>query len=209
MREKPSFYVALTPIIFMMIVLVVGIGVMGWPASVCLLISAAFSCIIAMAKLKYTWDEIQGFIIDKISAVMAPVLIVIFVGFMVATWSYAGTLPMLVYYGMLLVAPAWLYAIAFFLNAVLSYVSGASWGSVASIGVALMGIGSGLNADLPILAAAIVTGAYFGDKLSPLSDTTNLTSAVTKTKLYDLIKYLLWTTIPSTIISLLFLPGWG
>lgn len=92
-----------------------------------------------------------------------------------------------------------------FLNAVLSYVSGASWGSVASIGVALMGIGSGLHADLPILAAAIVTGAYFGDKLSPLSDTTNLTSAVTKTKLYDLIKYLLWTTIPSTIISLLFL----
>ena len=65
---------------------------------------------------------------------------------------------------------------------------GASWGSVASIGVALMGIGSGLHADLPILAAAIVTGAYFGDKLSPLSDTTNLTSAVTKTKLYDLIK---------------------
>ena len=92
-----------------------------------------------------------------------------------------------------------------FLNAVLSYVSGASWGSVASIGVALMGIGSGLHADLPILAAAIVTRAYFGDKLSPLSDTTNLTSAVTKTKLYDLIKYLLWTTIPSTIISLLFL----
>ncbi|MEF5581811.1 Na+/H+ antiporter NhaC [Escherichia coli] len=209
MREKPSFYVALTPIIFMMIVLVVGIGVMGWPASVCLLISAAFSCIIAMAKLKYTWDEIQGFIIDKISAVMAPVLIVIFVGFMVATWSYAGTLPMLVYYGMLLVAPAWLYAIAFFLNAVLSYVSGASWGSVASIGVALMGIGSGLHADLPILAAAIVTGAYFGDKLSPLSDTTNLTSAVTKTKLYDLIKYLLWTTIPSTIISLLFFTWLG
>ncbi|WP_274048391.1 Na+/H+ antiporter NhaC family protein [Escherichia coli] len=175
MREKPSFYVALTPIIFMMIVLVIGIGVMGWPASVCLLISAAFSCIIAMAKLKYTWDEIQGFIIDKISAVMAPVLIVIFVGFMVATWSYAGTLPMLVYYGMLLVAPAWLYAIAFFLNAVLSYVS----------------------------------GAYFGDKLSPLSDTTNLTSAVTKTKLYDLIKYLLWTTIPSTIISLLFFTWLG
>ncbi len=140
---------------------------------------------------------------------MAPVLIVIFVGFMVATWSYAGTLPMLVYYGMLLVAPAWLYAIAFFLNAVLSYVSGASWGSVASIGVALMGIGSGLHADLPILAAAIVTGAYFGDKLSPLSDTTNLTSAVTKTKLYDLIKYLLWTTIPSTIISLLFFTWLG
>ena len=99
----------------MMIVLVVGIGVMGWPASVRLLISAAFSCIIAMAKLKYTRDEIQGFIIDKISAVMAPVvLIVIFVGFMVATWSYAGTLPMLVYYGMLLVAPAWLCYIAFF-----------------------------------------------------------------------------------------------
>ena len=85
MREKPSFYVALTPIIFMMIVLVIGIGVMGWPASVCLLISAAFSCIIAMAKLKYTWDEIQGFIIDKISAVMAPVL-------SLALWSRHGAM---------------------------------------------------------------------------------------------------------------------
>lgn len=88
---------------------------------------------------------------------MAP-LTVIFVGFMVATWSYAGTLPMLVYYGMLLVAPAWLYAIAFFERSIVLCFRG--MGSVASIGVALMGIGSGLHADLPILAAAIVTGAY-------------------------------------------------
>lgn len=204
MREQPSFYVALTPIVFMVVVLVLGIGVMGWPASVCLLLSAAFSAIIAITRLKYTYEEIQAFVIEKIAAVMAPVLIVIFVGFMVATWSYAGTLPMLVYYGMKLVDPSWLFVIAFILNAVLSYVSGASWGSVASIGVALMGIGTGLQADLPVLAAAIVTGAYFGDKLSPLSDTTNLTSAVTKTRLYDLIKYLLWTTIPSTIISIVF-----
>lgn len=204
MRNSPSFYVALTPILFMMFILCFGIGVMGWPASVCLLLSAAFSAIVAIIKLKYTYEELQGFVIDKISAVMAPVLIVIFVGFMVATWSFSGTLPMLVYFGMKLVDPSLLYVIAFILNAVLSYVSGASWGSVASIGVALMGIGTGLHADLPILAAAIVTGAYFGDKLSPLSDTTNLTSAVTGTKLYDLIKYLLWTTIPATVISLAF-----
>lgn len=203
-HKQPTFTESLLPILFMVFVLSVGIGVLSWPASVCLLLSAAFTGAIAVIRLGYDWDSIQQFIVDKIAAVMPPVLIVIFVGFMIATWSYAGTLPMMVYYGMQLLDPSYLFAIAFVLNAILSYVSGASWGSVASIGVALIGIGVGLGANLPILAAAIVTGAYFGDKLSPLSDTTNLTSAVTQTKLYDLIKYLLWTTLPATALSIVF-----
>lgn len=105
MREKPSFYAVPTSIIFMVTVLVVDTGVMDWLASVCLSISAAFSCTTATARLKYTWDEIQGSIIDRASAVMAPVLIVVSAGFIVTTRSYVGTLPVLAYYGMLLVAP--------------------------------------------------------------------------------------------------------
>ncbi len=200
----PTFSEAMIPVVFMILVLSIGMGVLGWPTGVCLLLAAACAGILAVTRLGYTWEAIEKFIVDKIAAVMPPVLIVIFVGFMVATWSYAGTLPMMVYYGMEIIKPEYLFVIAFILNAILSYVSGASWGAVASIGVALMGVGVGLEANLAILAAAVVTGAYFGDKLSPLSDTTNLAAAVTKTKLYDHIKYMLWTTVPSTIIALAF-----
>ncbi|NOI68579.1 Na+/H+ antiporter NhaC [Vibrio sp. 99-8-1] len=203
-RRLPSFGEAMFPIVFMVLVLSIGMGVLGWPTGVCLLLSAACAGILAVVRLGYTWEDIEKFIVDKIAAVMPPVLIVIFVGFMVATWSYAGTLPMMVYYGMEIIKPEYLLVIAFVLNAILSYVSGASWGAVASIGVALMGVGIGLEVNLAMLAAAVVTGAYFGDKLSPLSDTTNLAAAVTKTKLYDHIKYMLWTTVPSTLVALAF-----
>ncbi|HVI42859.1 MAG TPA: Na+/H+ antiporter NhaC family protein, partial [Anaerovoracaceae bacterium] len=201
--RRPSFAEGLIPILFMAFILVLGMGILKWPAEICLLLAALFAGAIAMARLNYDWDKIQQLIIEKISIVMPAVLIVIFVGFMVATWSYSGTMGMLVYYGVKFINPTYAFAIAFIACAILSYVSGASWGSVASIGVALMGIGNALQLNSGILAAAIVTGAYFGDKLSPLSDTTNLTSAVNNVKLYDLIKYLLYTTLPATIFAII------
>lgn len=200
----PTFKEAITPIIFMVLVLAIGMGLLGWPTGVCLLISATCAGIIAVSKLNYSWEQIEKFVIDKFAAVMPACFIVILVGFMVATWSFSGTLPMMVYYGMEIIKPELVLVLSFVLTAILSYVSGNSWGSVASIGVALMGVGIGLGVDVGMLAAAIVTGAYFGDKLSPLSDTTNLASAVTKAPLYDHIKYMLWTTVPSTILALVF-----
>ena len=204
-KRKPTFVEAITPIIFMAVVLVVGKGILNWPTEVCLLIAAAFAGIIAVVRLGYNWTDLEKLIVDKISAVMPPVLIVIFVGFMIGAWCYAGTLPMLVYYGMKFISPNLILFIAFVATAILSYVSGASWGAAASIGVALMGVGNGLGVPAGMTAAAVVTGAYFGDKLSPLSDTTNLASAVTRVPLYDHIKYMLWTTVPSTVITLIFL----
>ncbi|GBU09771.1 transporter IbgT [Gammaproteobacteria bacterium] len=202
--RRPSFLQALMPIIFMTFALIIGKGVLNWPTEICLLLSAVFAGLVAVVCLGYNWEMLEKLIVDKIAAVMPPVLIVIFVGFMVAAWCYSGTLPMLVYYGIKLIDPKLIFMIAFVSTAILSYVSGASWGAAASIGVALMGVGVGLNVSPAIMAAAVVTGAYFGDKLSPLSDTTNLAAAVTKVPLYDHIKYMLWTTVPPTIISLIF-----
>ena len=186
----------------MAVALIFGKGMLKWPTEICLLLSALFAGVIAVVRLGHNWESIEKLVIEKIAAVMSPVLIVIFVGFMVATWRYSGTMAMLVVYGMKLIDPKFFLAVTFVATAFLSYVTGASWGAAASIGVALMGVGSGLGVPPAYSAAAVVTGAYFGDKLSPLSDSVNLASAVTKVPLYDLVKYLLWTTVPSTILTL-------
>ncbi len=201
--RRPTFTEAIVPILFMAIALIVGKGILKWPTEICLLLSALFAGVIAVVRLGHNWESIEKLIIEKIAAVMSPVLIVIFVGFMVATWSYSGTMSMLVVYGMKFIDPKLFLSITFAATAFLSYVTGASWGAAASIGVALMGVGGGLGVPPAYTAAAVVTGAYFGDKLSPLSDSVNLASAVTRVPLYDLVKYLLWTTVPATILSLI------
>lgn len=201
--RRPTFGESIACILFMAVALIVGKGMWKWPTEICLLLSAAFAGVTAVVRLGHNWESIEKLIIDKVAAVMSPVLIVIFVGFMVATWSYSGTMSMLVVYGMKFIDPKFFLAITFVATAFLSYVTGASWGSAASIGVALMGVGGGLGVPQAYTAAAVVTGAYFGDKLSPLSDSVNLASAVTRVPLYDLVKYLLWTTIPSTILTLI------
>lgn len=208
-HRKPTFAESMSSIMFMAVALIVGKGLLQWPTEICLLLSALFAGAIAVIRLGYDWDCLEKLIIDKIGAVMSPVLIVIFVGFMVATWSYSGTMSMLVVYGMKFINPTWFLPITFIATAFLSYVTGASWGAAASIGVALMGVGGGLGVPPPYTAAAVVTGAYFGDKLSPLSDSVNLASAVTRVPLYDLVKYLLWTTVPSTILTLIALGVMG
>ena len=207
--RRPTFPEAVVPIVFMALALIVGKGILKWPTEICLLLSAFFAGAISVVRLGHNWDSIEKLVIEKIAAVMSPVLIVIFVGFMVATWSYSGTMSMLVVYGMKFIDPKLFLSIAFVATAFLSYVTGASWGAAASIGVALMGVGNGLGVSEAYTAAAVVTGAYFGDKLSPLSDSVNLASAVTKVPLYDLVKYLLWTTVPSTILTLIIYGAMG
>src|SRR5699024_9012514 len=110
---------------------------------------------------------------------------------------------MMIYYGLKLIDPSFIVLIAFIVSAIISIVTGTSWGSAGTVGVALMGIATGLNANLPATAGAIVAGAYFGDKLSPLSDTTNLAPVAAGSELYEHIRHMLWTTIPAAIVSIL------
>lgn len=198
-KKKPTFALAVLPIIAMILLLGIGYAVLGLSPEVLMLISAAVAAIIAM-YLGYTWDEIMDSIVGKLSKTMPAIFILIIVGFLVGTWMIGGTIPMMVYYGLKIINPSLLVVTAFLVTAVVSICTGTSWGSAGTIGVALMGIASGLGAPLPIVAGAVVSGAYFGDKMSPLSDTTNLAPIAAGSKLYDHIGHMLWTTGPGFII---------
>src|SRR5699024_11179660 len=125
-------------------------------------------------RLGFSREDMMKGIQEKVSLAMPAILILISIGILIGTWMISGTIPMLIYYGLELINPTFIVLIAFVVSAIISIVTGTSWGSVGTVGVALMGIATGLEANLPATAGAIVAGAYFGDKLSPLSDTTNL-----------------------------------
>ena len=139
----------------------------------------------------------------KIAKGMPAILILVSVGALVGTWMAAGTIPLMIYYGVQLVDPQWMLVTSFLITAVVSVVTGTSWGSVATMGVALMGIASTLGVSLPATAGAVIAGSYFGDKISPLSDTTNLAPIAAGSNLYEHIAHMFWTTIPATVISLI------
>lgn len=198
-KKQPTFFLAVLPILAMILLLGIGYAVLGLSAEVLMLVSAAVAAVIAV-YLGYTWDDIMDSIVGKLSKTMPAIFILIIVGFLIGTWMIGGTIPMMVYYGLKIINPSFLVVTAFLVTAIVSICTGTSWGSAGTIGVALMGIASGLGAPLPIVAGAVVSGAYFGDKMSPLSDTTNLAPIAAGSKLYDHISHMLWTTGPGFII---------
>lgn len=200
MKKTPSLALALTPVIFMLVLLGVGIGVYQLPAEPLILLVTVVAAAIAI-YLGYTFDDIMNSVSEKISKTMPALLILITVGFLIGSWMLGGTIPMLIYYGLKIINPDYLAVTALLVTAIVSLFTGTSWGSAGTIGVAFMGVAIGLDANLAMVAGAVVSGAYFGDKLSPLSDTTNLSALATDTKLYDHIKHQLWTTLPSLITA--------
>lgn len=200
-KKKPTLAQALTPIIFMVIALTVGYGVLKIKIEPIMVISAFLAGIIAL-RLGYTWDEMQKSIIDKIASALPATLILWSVGFLIGSLMFAGTVPMIIYYGVQMISPKFLLVTAFLASAILSIVTGTSWGAAGTIGVAMMGIAGGLGVSLPATAGAVVSGAFFGDKLSPLSDTTNLAPMAAGSELYEHIKHMLYTTLPAAAVSL-------
>lgn len=203
-REKrlPTLLEALIPLIAMFAILFYGKGIMGWQTEPLLIIIAALAMLIAI-RVGCTWEELLEEISIKIGKGMPAILILITVGALVGTWRASGTVPIMIYYGIQLVSPKFLLVTAFIVTAIVSIATGTSWGSVGTIGVALMGIASGLGVSLPATAGAVIAGSFFGDKMSPLSETTNLAPLVAGGELYAHIKHMLWTTIPASIVSLL------
>ena len=200
-KIKPSTLQAISPLITMIVLLTIGVGFLKLRAEPIILICTIFTSIIAM-KLGYTWEELQKGIIEKISSALPATLILWSVGLLIGAWMFCGTVPMIIYYGVQIINPRFLYVTAFLITAVLSTVTGTSWGSAGTIGVAIMGIAQGLNMNLAVTAGAVVAGSYFGDKLSPFSDTTNLAPLAAGSNLYDHIKHMLYTTAPAAIVSI-------
>ncbi|MBR3707181.1 MAG: Na+/H+ antiporter NhaC [Firmicutes bacterium] len=148
------------------------------------------------------WDTIQEDILDFARRMFPAILILIFVGMLVGAWIQAGTVPIMIYYGLKVLSPKLFLVIAAIICSLMSVMTGTSWGTVATVGVALMGVAQGLGVPASWTAGAVLVGALFGDKMSPMSDTTVLAPAVSGVEVVDHIKYMLWTTVPSYIISL-------
>ena len=202
MKRKPNLFEAFSPIVVMLLLLAIGFGVFDLNPEPLLILSSVYAGFIAL-RIGMSWSDMMDGIQEKVSQAMPAILILISIGILIGTWMISGTIPMLIYYGLELINPSYIVLISFVVSAIISIVTGTSWGSVGTVGIALMWIATGLDANLAATAGAIVAGAYFGDKLSPLSDTTNLAPIAAGSELYEHIKHMLWTTIPASVIAII------
>ncbi|MDG1874345.1 MAG: Na+/H+ antiporter NhaC family protein [Mariniblastus sp.] len=201
------FYQAILPVF--VLVLLVGYGLIirplafdqtAMPLELIFILAAAFM-VSQLLLTGHKWANIQDSIVAKFQKAIPAFMILFCIGLVIASWIVCGTVPMLVYWGLRIVEPQYLYLLAFLAPIVFSMLTGTSWGSVGTIGVVLIGIATALDANLGITAGAIIGGAYFGDKLSPLSDTTNLAALAAEVDLHDHIRSMLWSTVPSALMA--------
>jgi len=207
--SEPSMplWLALVPVLVLIaaltwnVVAVYGDDALSGSSQMVIILVAGFAAAIGLAR-GVPWAKQQASIVATISNAMPSILILMLVGALASIWLLCGTVPVLVYYGVKLLNPTIFLLACCIACALTSLVSGSSWSTAATIGVAMVGVGRALEIPDGMIGGAIISGSYFGDKISPLSDTTNLAAAVTETPLFDHIRYLLLTTGPSMLISL-------
>lgn len=202
MKRKPTFLESISTMIVMVIVVVTGFVFFDIPIQVLLIIASAYATWIAK-RVGLTWQDLEKGIAERLNTAMPAILIILAVGIIVGSWMFSGTVPALIYYGLDLLNPSYFLISAFFISAVTSVATGTAWGSASTAGIALISIGNQLGIPPGMAAGAIIAGAVFGDKMSPLSDTTNLAALVTKVNIFKHIHPMMWTTIPASIIGLL------
>ncbi len=202
-EKRPPFLGALFVIVFLCVMMVTQIFIFEqeWVTQISLLFAITVAAIVALLS-GFTWEDVQRGILYGCEIAMLPMLILMMVGVLVACWIASGTIPTLVYYGLQLISPQYFLFTAGLVCAIASLVTGSSWTTAATFGVAFMGIGVGLGIPPPMTAGAVISGAVFGDKLSPLSDSTNLAAGVGEANLFDHIQSMLYTTGPAMIITL-------
>lgn len=208
-RKQASLGLALIPVLFLVVFLAYAMMVnnvweSGWiDVHIPLITSAMFAAAIAIFALNYTWAELEEGIVDIIKASMGAVLILMIIGVVIGTWLQSGVVPAMIYYGLQVLNPGIFLVATLLITSFVSLATGSSWTTAATVGIALMGVGQGLGIPVPVIGGAIISGAYFGDKMSPLSDTTNLAPAVAGANLFDHIRHMVYTTGPSYIITLI------
>ncbi len=211
--KPPTMLDALIPVISLVLMLALSVYLFGsdsssGPNQIVLTLGAAIASIVAMQN-GHRWADVLKAIIAGISTAMAAILILLSVGGLIGTWLMAGTVPSLIYYGLELLNPHWFFAASCVICAIAALATGSSWTVAGTLGVALIGVAMGLGLSPAIAAGAIISGAYFGDKMSPLSDTTNLAPAVVETDLFTHIRHMAWTTGPSITLALLIFAALG
>lgn len=200
MKREPTFFESISCFIFLAVIVGGGFAYFGIPIQPLLLLAAAYAAMIAL-RVGLSWSDMEQGIIKRLKTAMPAVFILFSVGIIIGTWIYSGTVPMLIYYGLQMINPTYFLVTAFAITAIVSVATGTAWGSTATAGVALMGIAAELGVSPAIAAGAIISGGVFGDKMSPLSDTTNLAPLVVEVNLYAHIRHMLWTTVPASIVG--------
>ncbi len=205
-HKAPSLLDALVPVVTLLSLLSISVYFFGADSSsganqISLFIASGIAMLVAV-KNGWRWKELEAAIAAGVSSTVNAILILLMVGALIGAWVVAGTVPAMIYYGLKLIDPGAFYITTCIVCALASLSIGSSWSVIGTIGLGLFGVATSLGISQEITAGAIISGAYFGDKMSPLSDTTNLAPAVAGTDLFTHIRHMTWTTIPSISIAL-------
>lgn len=205
--KSPTFFIALIPIIVLVALLVLNVNLYGEDATygsnqIALILATAIAAIIGLS-LGFSWKKLEKGIVKSIRSALPAILILLLIGALAGTWMISGVVPTMIYYGLEIIHPSIFLVAACVVSAIVAMATGSSWSTIATVGLALIGVGEALGFHLPMVAGAIISGAYFGDKMSPLSDTTNLAPAMAGTDLFTHIRYMALTTVPSIVLTLI------
>ncbi len=192
-QREPFLWEAILSLISLVIGIMLSIVVYGTDPHIPMLLGVLVAALVAY-RAGYSWDVIQSGMLKGINNALQAIVILLIIGILIGVWILSGVVPTLLYYGLKILSPAIFLPAALIICAITSLATGTSWGTTGTIGVALMGIGAGLGFPLPLVAGAVLSGAYFGDKMSPLSDTTNLAPAMAGTDIYTHIRHMTYTS---------------
>ena len=214
-HKKPTLFISLIPVVVLILMLGYSLFGLGLDldtggSHIPLILGAAVASIVA-AYLGYSWKEIQRGLVQGINLALGAILILMTIGMLIGTWMASGIVPAMIYYGLQLMSPSIFLVTTCLICAIVSLSTGSSWSTAGTVGVALVGIGATMNIPVGMVAGAIVSGAYFGDKMSPLSDTTNLAPATAGTDLFTHVRHMAYSGVPSLLIALVLFAviGWG
>ncbi|GEK59920.1 Na+/H+ antiporter NhaC [Marinococcus halophilus] len=199
--KKPTLLHALIPILFMIAALFIGIARYGADPHIPLFLSSFVAAIVALS-LGYKWKTLEEGMIRGISLALQAVIILVIIGTIIGSWLAGGIVPTMIFYGLDILSPTYFLFAACMISCLVAVASGNAWTAAGTIGIALMGIGEGLGVNIAMVAGAVISGIYFGDKVSPLSETTNLAPGVAGAELFEHIKHMLFTTVPALVIAL-------
>ena len=206
MSKKPTIFQSLIPILTLIGLIGLNVTLLGDDTlsganQMSLLIASGVAACIAFYNRKH-WNDILKGILHTLTGAIPAILILLMIGVLAGTWMLSGIIPAMIHYGLYILRPDYFLPAAVVISAVISVATGSSWSTVATVGVALLGIGQTLGFNDAMIAGVIISGAYFGDKISPLSDTTNLAAATAEVSLFTHIRYMMFTTGPTMLITL-------
>lgn len=202
-KKQATLGISLIPVIALMVFLYVGVVMLKEDPHIPLVAGSCVAVAVAVFLLGNSWADMEDGILKTINMGMQAMIILMVIGMLIGSWILGGIVPSMIYYGLQILSPSIFLVATVILCSIVSIASGSSWTTAGTVGVALVGVGAGIGIPAPVAAGAIISGAYFGDKMSPLSDTTNLAPAMAGSNLFDHIRHMIYTTGPSYLLTLI------